>query len=111
MSEQPVSYLLAGQTTELERLRLQSRVWEPAARALLAELPRGSARNVLEVGCGAMGWLRVLSTWVGPGGNVVGSDVDDKMLAGARQFVESEGLANVTLVKDDLFKSELAGFL
>lgn len=108
MSEQPVSYLLAGQTTELERLRLQSRVWEPAARALLAELPRGSARNVLEVGCGAMGWLRVLSTWVGPGGNVVGSDVDDKMLAGARQFVESEGLANVTLVKDDLFKSELA---
>ena len=30
------SYLLAGQPSELERLRLQSRVWEPAGRQLLS---------------------------------------------------------------------------
>jgi SAM-dependent methyltransferase len=54
-----------------------------------------------------MGWLQVLSEWVGPGGRVVGSDLDDKMLAGARSFVEAEALANVTLVKDNLFSSEL----
>lgn len=102
------SYLLAGQTTELERLQLQSRVWEPAARSLLAELPAGLGRSALDIGCGVMGWLRVLSHWVGPDGTVVGSDVDDKMLAGAHQLVENEGLTNVTLVKDDLFRSELA---
>jgi hypothetical protein len=28
-------YLLAGQVSELERLKLQSRVWEPAGRRLL----------------------------------------------------------------------------
>jgi ubiquinone/menaquinone biosynthesis C-methylase UbiE len=52
-----------------------------------------------------LGWLRVLSEWVGPTGRVVGSDIDDKMLANARSFVEAEALGNVTLLKDDLFAS------
>ena len=96
---QAASYLLAGQPTELERLQLQSRVWEPAGRALLAQLPGGSGRRDLDLGCGVLGWLRVLSEWVGPQGSVVGSDIDDKMLAGARSFVEEEALGNVTLAE------------
>ncbi len=108
MTGQPSPYLLAGQASELERLQLQSRVWEPAARALLAELPSGVGRRALEVGCGVMGWLRVLSAWVGPAGSVVGSDLDEKMLAGAQRLVDDEGLANVTLARDDLFASQLA---
>ena len=101
------SYLLAGQASELQRLQLQSRVWEPAARALLAELPRRDGAAAVEVGCGVMGWLRVLSQWVGGKGSVVGTDIDEKMLAGARQFVEEESLPNVLLLKDDLFQSQL----
>ena len=31
-----MAYLMAGQHSELERLRLQSRVWEPAGEELLA---------------------------------------------------------------------------
>ena len=104
---QAASYLLAGQPTELERLQLQLRVWEPAGRALLAQLPDGSGRRTLDVGCGVLGWLRILSEWVGPRGSVVGCDIDDKMLAGARSFVEAEALGNVTLLKDDLFASQL----
>ncbi len=104
---QAASYLLAGQPTELERLQLQSRVWEPAGRALLAHLPGGSGRRALDVGCGVLGWLQLLSQWVGPRGAVTGSDIDDKMLAGARSFVGAEALDNVTLVKDDLFVSQL----
>ena len=42
-------YLMAGQQSELERLQLQSRVWEPAGQALLARLPSGSGRRVLDV--------------------------------------------------------------
>jgi hypothetical protein len=34
-------YLLAGQASELERLQLQSRVWEPSGRQLLAEIGDG----------------------------------------------------------------------
>lgn len=104
---QAASYLLADQPTELDRLQLQSRVWEPAGRALLAQLPSGSGCRALDVGCGALGWLRILREWTGPGGNVVGSDIDDRMLAGARSFVETEALGNVTLLKDDLFASQL----
>jgi ubiquinone/menaquinone biosynthesis C-methylase UbiE len=107
MTQEARSYLLAGQPTELERLRLQARVWEPAGRALLAQLPDGSGRSALDLGCGVMGWLRILSDWAGPGGRVVGTDVDDSMLAGARAFVEAEALHNVTCAKDDLFTSQL----
>ena len=101
------AYLLADQPSELERLQLQSRVWEPSGRRLLDEIGEGRGDRVLDVGCGAIGWLRLLSEWVGPDGEVVGTDIDDAMLAAARQFVESEGLGNVVLMKDDLFASKL----
>lgn len=101
------TYLLAGQDTEVARLQLQSRVWEPAGRRLLDQIGDGQGARVIDVGCGAMGWLRLLSEWVGPDGEVVGADVDASMLAAAEMFVDDEGLANVTLVADDVFASEL----
>ena len=111
MHEQQASrtagYLLAGQASELERLQLQSRVWEPSGRRLLEEIGDGRGARALDVGCGVLGWLRVLSEWVGPDGEVTGTDIDEAMLAAADRFVTEEGLRNVGLVKDDLFASEL----
>lgn len=107
MSQESDGYLLAGQPAELERLRLQSRVWEPAGRALLTRLGPGSGLRALDVGCGALGWLRILSEWVGPGGSVLGTEIDGRMLDAARSFVEGEALANVALEKDDLFDTRL----
>jgi SAM-dependent methyltransferase len=101
------AYLLANQPSELERLQLQSRVWEPSGRQLLAKLPEGNGRRALDVGCGALGWLRILSEWVGPGGTVVGSDIDERLLSAARKFLEAERISNVELVVDDLFDSKL----
>jgi SAM-dependent methyltransferase len=63
------------------RLRVQSRVREAAGRALLSQLHSGAG---------------------------VRADLDEKMLAGARSFADTEGLHNVDLVKDDLFSSRLA---
>ena len=88
-------YLLADQPSELERLQLQSRVWEPSGRQLLAKLGDGSGRRALDVGCGALGWLRILSEWVGSSGHVIGGDVDERLLDAARAFLEAEGVANV----------------
>lgn len=102
------SYLLASQESELERLRLQSRVWEPAGQHLLDEIGgSGKGARVLDVGCGAMSWLRLLSGWVGPGGQVVGTDIDDAMLSASDAFVAEEGLRNVALIKDDIFATDL----
>ena len=100
-------YLLADQPSELDRLQLQSRVWEPAGRQFLSRLEGGSGRRALDVGCGALGWLRILSEWVGPTGQVVGTDVDESLLGGARSFLDAEGISNVELVVDDLFESRL----
>ena len=37
----------------------------------------------------------------------MGTDIDDKLLDAAGQFVETEGLGNVVLMRDDLFASRL----
>ena len=101
------AYLLADQPSELERLQLQSRVWEPSGRHLLTKVGDGSGLRALDVGCGALGWLRILSEWVGSSGRVVGGDVDERLLDAARSFLEAERIANVELVIDDLFDSKL----
>lgn len=100
-------YLMAGQQSELERLQLQARMWEPAGRTLLERLPAGVGLRALDVGCGAMGWLRILDAWVGPSGTVVGTDVDRRLLGAAEAFIAGEGLSTVELIEDDLFASAL----
>lgn len=102
-----MSYLMAGRATELERLRLQSRVWEPAGERLLQRIGDGTGLRVVDVGCGALGWLRVLSRWVGPAGKVVGTDNQSSMLEAAHASVSDEALDNVELVEDNLFASAL----
>jgi SAM-dependent methyltransferase len=101
------TYLLSDAPTELERLQLQSRVWEPAARELLALMSCGERHVALDVGCGVMGWLRALDEWVGSDGRVVGTDIDASMLERAASFAASEGLERVELVRDDLFATSL----
>jgi SAM-dependent methyltransferase len=100
-------YVLANQPSELERLRLQSLVWEPSGRQLLANVNGGYGRRALDVGCGALGWLRILSEWVGPSGQVVGIDIDERLLEAARSSLAAEGVSNVELLVDDLFDSKL----
>lgn len=100
------SYLLAGQQSEEERLRLQSEVWEPAGQRLLDRLGGGDGRRALDIGCGCLGWLRLLARWTG-GGQVTGVDIDPRMLELAAQFTAAEQLIGVELVRDDLFDSRL----
>jgi SAM-dependent methyltransferase len=105
MSASP--YLLAGQVSELERLQLQSRVWEPSGRRLLAEIGDRRGARAVDIGCGVLGWLRLLSEWVGPEGEVVGTDIDEAMLAAAQRLLTDEDLGNVVLRHDDLFATRL----
>jgi SAM-dependent methyltransferase len=100
-------YLLANQPSELERLQLQAQVWEHTGRQLLSKIDSGSGGRALDVGCGALGWLRILGEWVGRSGQVVGADIDESLLGAARSFLEGAGISNVELVVDDLFDSKL----
>jgi SAM-dependent methyltransferase len=92
-------YLLANRSSEIERLRVQAEVWEPAGRALLARFGAGAGRRALDVGCGVVGWLRIL---VEAGWTTTGSDLQPDLLAEARSL----GLP-AELVEDDLFASTL----
>lgn len=102
-----MGYMMAGQLSEIERLRLQSRVWAPAGERLLARLGDGRGLRVLEVGCGVMGWVPVLSHWVEDTGEVVATDTDAKMRATAQALCDEESLYNVRIVDDDIFHSAL----
>ena len=51
------------------------------------------------------GMARRFESWVGSTGSVVGTDVDDKMLANAKRYLQDSEVTNVELKKDDLFKA------
>jgi 2-polyprenyl-3-methyl-5-hydroxy-6-metoxy-1,4-benzoquinol methylase len=59
-----------------------NRAFEPACTKALEQLRDDAGLRVLDVGCGAMGWLRIHSQWVGGDGTVVGSDTDPNLLQG-----------------------------
>jgi ubiquinone/menaquinone biosynthesis C-methylase UbiE len=100
-------YLLSGTASELERLRLQARVWEPEAEAWLDQLGISFGWRCLDLGCGAMGILGPLSRRAGLTGSVIGVDRDPKQLAAARLYVVENKLDNVDIIEDDAYASSL----
>ncbi|HET7435485.1 MAG TPA: methyltransferase domain-containing protein [Thermoanaerobaculia bacterium] len=101
-------YLLGGEPSERERLRLQSLVWEPASRALFDAIPVQRGWRCADVGCGALGVLRALAERTGAEGEVIGYDVDETLLASARDFLATESLDPIARVEQrDLFAGEL----
>jgi SAM-dependent methyltransferase len=101
------AYLLSDGAAELERLRLQARVWEPAAEQLLDQIGIAPGWRCLDLGCGGMGILGPLSRRVGPSGKVVGVDRDAQQLAAVRAYVDEEKLTNVEILDTDAYATDL----
>jgi len=93
---------------EKKRLRLQSEALEEISDRALARLGPLEGARVVDVACGAMGLLPALSRRVGPRGSVVGTDFNTEMVAEARDLCAESGLANVEVLRDDLFATALA---
>jgi SAM-dependent methyltransferase len=68
---------------------------------LLARSGVAAGENVLEIGCGTGATTVPLAEAVGPRGQVVGVDISEPMLAGARKRVAESGLGNITLLQAD----------
>ncbi len=100
------SYLLDS-ATELERLRLQARVWEPEVEAMLDRIGVQRGWHCIDLGCGAMGILGPLSRRVGASGRVVGVDMDAKQLAAVRDYVHTNNLSNVEIQERDAYHTAL----
>ncbi|MEO3868886.1 methyltransferase domain-containing protein [Nonomuraea sp. B12E4] len=90
------TYLLGSSTAEHRRLLAQGDLLRDVARQLLNRLPLPDQARAIDVGCGPLGILDLLSDKVGPHGTVVGLDSDEQMVTWARQSITRLRLANVT---------------
>jgi SAM-dependent methyltransferase len=68
---------------------------------LLARSAVAPGDRVLEIGCGTGAATVPLAQAVGEHGQIVGVDISEPMLAGARKRIEESGLDNVTLLLAD----------
>ncbi|HEV2028060.1 MAG TPA: methyltransferase domain-containing protein [Candidatus Dormibacteraeota bacterium] len=108
MSSVPsADYVLGGGEAELTRLRAQAAEYEASARWLLDALGIQPGARVLDVGCGPIGILGLLSERVGPRGKVVGLEREPRFAQMAKQEVERLGLTNVVIVEADALNSGL----
>src|SRR4051794_3552704 len=107
MSRQP-GYVLSDSASELDRLRMQARFWEPDATAMLKLIGVQPGWRCLDLGCGAMGILRSLSEAVGPDGSVVGW-ITIRVCWGPRGSgrMRSPGMNNIQLMEGDAFRTGL----
>src|SRR6516165_11053274 len=68
---------------------------------LLAQSAVVPGESVLEIGCGTGAATVPFAEAVGERGRVVGVDISEPMLAGARQRIAASGLGNISLVQAD----------
>ncbi|MET9932662.1 MULTISPECIES: methyltransferase domain-containing protein [unclassified Streptomyces] len=94
-------YLMGAAASELDRMLFQGELFRPEAERLLERCGPGPGERALDVGCGPLGIMDLLADRVGPGGEVVGLDVQASMVERAREEVAARGLDNVRLVHGD----------
>ena len=73
----------------------------PVNDLLLARSAVAAGESVLEIGCGTGAATVPFAQAVGEHGRVVGVDISEPMLAGARKRIAESGLGNVSLIEAD----------
>jgi ubiquinone/menaquinone biosynthesis C-methylase UbiE len=102
-----VSYPLGGTQTELGRLLTQAEAYEPHANWLLDQIGVRPDWRVVDIGCGPIGILNLLSQRVGPQGLIVGLEREARFAEMAKAEVAKRGLSNVRIVEADALKTGL----
>jgi len=100
-------HLLAGVSTEPERLSLQANVWEGQAEQLLERVGLGLGASAIDLGCGPSGILGPLHRRVGRTGRVVGIERDPSLLGEALSHAVDSGLDGIELLERDAFETGL----
>jgi len=95
------TYLLGASADERQRLLFQGEMFRPEAAYLLDHAGLAAGDRALDVGCGPLGVLDLMTDRVGPHGTVLGLDAEPRMLELAAETVAERGLANVELLAAD----------
>jgi SAM-dependent methyltransferase len=107
MSSVSIPYVLGGSLTEQQRLVIQARQLEAHARSLLDQIRVMPGARVVDVGCGPIGIMDLLSEGVGPGGAVVGVEREPRFVDMARAELKLRGLRNVEVLHADALRTGL----
>lgn len=102
-------YALGSDAEDRERLQRQSAELRATSAALLDRIGLQPGQTAIDLGCGPLGVIDLLSDRVGPEGRVVGLDFDPANVALARSFAHDHGLANVQVVEGDARRTGLSG--
>jgi ubiquinone/menaquinone biosynthesis C-methylase UbiE len=108
VSSLSVPYVLGGTLTEQERLIVQAQGLEAPARSLLDRISIKPGARAVDVGCGPIGILNLLSERVGSEGAVLGVEREARFAEMARAEVGRRGLRNVEVINADALKTGLA---
>ncbi len=101
------SYVFGHSEEEIQRLVRQSRLYSPCTRRLLEQAGISRGMKVLDAGSGAGDVALLLADRVGPGGMVVGVDLDPATLDIARARARVAGFENVSFLAGDIDSIEL----
>jgi SAM-dependent methyltransferase len=107
MATHSAAYPLGGSESEKQRLLRQAEAYEPHARWLLDQIGIQPGWRVLDVGCGPIGILDLLSERVGPQGVVVGIERESRFVEMAREEIAKRGLSNASIVQADALTTGL----
>ena len=106
-SAQSVSYPLGGTNIERDRLLNQANQYEPTASWLLDQIGVQAGWRAVDIGCGPIGILDLLSRRVGPSGEVIGLEREQRFVAMANAEIGRRGLGNVRMVQADALNTGL----
>jgi SAM-dependent methyltransferase len=95
-------YLIRGGVQGRERLQLLGRIMRPTTISLLDRIGISEGMVCLDAGCGGGDVTLDLAGLVGPGGRVIGCDIDETKLELARREAEEKGIRNVEYRLSDI---------
>ena len=98
---QDPAYVLGHSEQELQRLRRQALLIEPATRLFLSEGGVGAGMRVLDVGSGAGDVAFLAAGLVGEAGEVIGTDKAPAAVAAASMRAREQGLRHVSFREGD----------
>jgi SAM-dependent methyltransferase len=101
-------YAILGGPPGRERLRILARVLQPTTSALFDRLGVAAGMTCLDVGCGGGDVTFEMSRRVGPGGRVIGVDIDAAKLELARAEADALDVRNVEFRRADV-RTEMIG--
>ncbi len=102
------AYVIGGGVEGRERLRILSRVMQPATLACLAQAGMKEAMACLEIGCGGGDVAFDMARMTGPLGRVVATDIDETKLDLGRREAAGLQLNSVEFRVGDITESTFA---